>query len=285
MPDDLVEALALEQFHQQVSARREDALREFQRQFRQIHRSRLIHGIYAGHVWGHIRQNKVHFRGAEARTDLREDLFFPEIPQDELDARYRIHRQNIGRDDSARVPEDTRRVLAPTAGRRAEIHAADAGAQQALARLNLLELENRARTPALALRAFDVFVARVLGKPSSTAFGAFWHRLPQGTPYTARMALSERQKKYLRRLAHPQSPIVMIGNAGLTDAVAAELERALATHELVKVSVRIGDRERRDEALAGLAGRTSSELVQRIGNVGVFYRRRAELPKIVIPDK
>ena len=37
-------------------------------------------------------------------------------------------------------------------------------------------------------------------------------------------------------------------------------------------------------ALALLAGRTASELVQRIGHVGVFYRRRADLPKILIPD-
>ena len=33
-----------------------------------------------------------------------------------------------------------------------------------------------------------------------------------------------------------------------------------------------------------LASRTSAELVQRVGHVGVFYRRRAELPKILIPD-
>jgi RNA-binding protein YhbY len=36
--------------------------------------------------------------------------------------------------------------------------------------------------------------------------------------------------------------------------------------------------------LGDLALRTSSEIVQRIGHVGVFYRRRAELPKILIPD-
>lgn len=77
----------------------------------------------------------------------------------------------------------------------------------------------------------------------------------------------------------------MVGSAGPSDAVAAELEQALAAHELVKVSVRLGDRERRDAALAGLAARTASELVQRIGNVGVFYRRRKDLPKIVVPDE
>ncbi len=98
------------------------------------------------------------------------------------------------------------------------------------------------------------------------------------------MALTEKQKKHLRRLAHPMNPVVMLGNAGLTDAVVAELDRALTDHELVKVSARVGGRESRDAALDEMAGRTASELVQRIGHVGVFYRRRAEMPKILIPD-
>jgi RNA-binding protein len=98
------------------------------------------------------------------------------------------------------------------------------------------------------------------------------------------MALTEKQKKHLRRLAHPMNPIVMLGNAGLTDAVVAEFDRALTDHELVKVSARVGERQARDAALAEMAERTASELVQRIGHVGVFYRRRAQMPKILIPD-
>jgi RNA-binding protein len=98
------------------------------------------------------------------------------------------------------------------------------------------------------------------------------------------MALSERQKKHLRRLAHPLHPLVMLGNAGLTDGVVAEFDRALAAHELVKVSVRSSDRDARNAALATLSERTSSELVQRVGHVGLFYRRRPESPKIIIPD-
>ena len=98
------------------------------------------------------------------------------------------------------------------------------------------------------------------------------------------MALSEKQKKHLRRLAHPMNPIVMLGNAGLTDGVVNELERALTDHELVKVAARVGDRDARDAALTTLATRTTSEIVQRIGNVGVFYRRSKSLPKIIIPD-
>ena len=59
------------------------------------------------------------------------------------------------------------------------------------------------------------------------------------------MDLSEKQKKHLRRLAHPMHPIVMLGNPGLTDAVVKEFERALGDHELVKVSARVGERATR----------------------------------------
>ncbi len=96
--------------------------------------------------------------------------------------------------------------------------------------------------------------------------------------------MSEKQKKHLRRLAHPLSPIVMLGNAGLTEGVVKEMDRALSDHELVKVSARVGARPARDAALDDLAVKTSSEIVQRIGNVGVFYRRSAQMPKILLPD-
>jgi RNA-binding protein len=102
--------------------------------------------------------------------------------------------------------------------------------------------------------------------------------------YSRAMALSEKQKKHLRRLAHPLRPIVMLGNSGLTEAIVGELERALGDHELVKVAVRVGARELRDAALQALAARTGGEIVQRIGNVGVFYRPRPGLAKILLPD-
>jgi RNA-binding protein len=98
------------------------------------------------------------------------------------------------------------------------------------------------------------------------------------------MQLNERQKKHLRRLGHALHPIVNLGNSGLTDAVAAEMERALVDHELVKVRARVGEREIRDAALDELATRTRSTVVQRIGNVALYFRPNPKLSKIVIPD-
>ena len=96
--------------------------------------------------------------------------------------------------------------------------------------------------------------------------------------------LTEKQRKHLRGLAHPLKPIIRLGNAGLTDAVAKETDRALHDHELIKVKAPGGDREVRDSAFNDLAQRTESALVYRIGNVAVLYRPRKELPKILIPD-
>jgi RNA-binding protein len=96
--------------------------------------------------------------------------------------------------------------------------------------------------------------------------------------------LSERQRRHLRGLAHPLKPVIRLGNAGLTDAVVAETERALHDHELIKVKAPGGDREARDTLFATLAQRSGSAVVHRIGHVAVLYRPRTEEPKILIPD-
>jgi len=102
------------------------------------------------------------------------------------------------------------------------------------------------------------------------------------------MPLSERQKKHLRGLAHALHPVVMVGGKSESEekiqAIAKEMDGALNAHELIKVSVRVGDREMRDEIFTDLGNRTSSEFVTRIGNIGVFYRVRTDKPKIVLPD-
>ena len=100
---------------------------------------------------------------------------------------------------------------------------------------------------------------------------------------TSAQQLSEKQKKYLRGLAHGRDPIVLIGSSGLSPGVAKEFDGALATHELVKVKARVGDRDARDTILTELAKQSGSALVQRIGNVGVFYRPHKDKPKIILP--
>ena len=100
------------------------------------------------------------------------------------------------------------------------------------------------------------------------------------------MDLSEHQKKHLRGLGHKLKPLVMVGDAGLSESLLAEFESTLDHHELIKVRVRVGDREARDGIIASLCDTGRAVLVQRIGNVALLYRpnlskkpeRRIKLP-------
>lgn len=98
------------------------------------------------------------------------------------------------------------------------------------------------------------------------------------------MALTERQKKHLRRLGHDLHPIVLVGQRGMNPGVVEELKLALVHHELVKLRVRAGSREDRDAIFAELASQSGSEFVFRIGNVGLFYKKNSTLQKILLPD-
>jgi RNA-binding protein len=97
------------------------------------------------------------------------------------------------------------------------------------------------------------------------------------------MQLTERQRRHLKGLAHPLKPVILMGNSGLTEAVIAETDLALAHHELIKVRLPGLDREDRDAALVLLAERTRSAMVTRIGHVAVLYRPRPDVPRIVLP--
>ena len=99
------------------------------------------------------------------------------------------------------------------------------------------------------------------------------------------MTLSESQKKYLRGLGHALKPVIMIGEAGLSDGVRNEFTAALEHHELIKVRVRVGDREARDETIRELCETSGAALIQRIGNVALLYRENPEKKKISLPRR
>ncbi len=99
------------------------------------------------------------------------------------------------------------------------------------------------------------------------------------------MSLTESQKKYLRGLGHTLKPLVLIGEAGLSDSVRSEYESTLAHHELIKVSVRTGDRKLRDSIIQDLCASSDAVLVQRVGNMALLYRENPENKKIVVPNR
>jgi RNA-binding protein len=93
-------------------------------------------------------------------------------------------------------------------------------------------------------------------------------------PRRARVTPAER--KALKARAHSLDPSVHLGGKGLTRAVIAELDRALAAHELIKVRAGGLERAEREAALAEICAQLDAQPVQHIGKVLVLYRRKPE---------
>lgn len=83
-------------------------------------------------------------------------------------------------------------------------------------------------------------------------------------------------KKRYKAQAHALKPVIMIGNAGLTPAVLAEIERALDVHELIKIRIR-AERDDRELISAQICAGTKAELIQKIGQIIAIYRKNPEL--------
>jgi RNA-binding protein len=89
------------------------------------------------------------------------------------------------------------------------------------------------------------------------------------------MAKKDKDIRALRSEAHKLKPVVRIGNKGLTEAVHAEVDAALSSHELIKVKV-VADRDERDGMIAELAEQSGALLVGSIGQICILYRESSE---------
>ena len=97
------------------------------------------------------------------------------------------------------------------------------------------------------------------------------------------MSLNNNQKKYLRQAAHHLKPVVWAGQHGITDSLISEIEQALDHHELIKIKVRLGEREERDAGIKDICEKTEAEMIQRVGNIVTLYRLNNEKPVIKLP--
>ena len=86
--------------------------------------------------------------------------------------------------------------------------------------------------------------------------------------------LTAAERKALKAKAHKLEPVVQIGAKSLTDEVLAEIERALRTHELIKVRAGSLDRDARDGAFDSICEKTGAEAVQQVGKVFVLFRKK-----------
>lgn len=96
------------------------------------------------------------------------------------------------------------------------------------------------------------------------------------------MALTGKQVRQLRSLAHHLNPIIHIGKSDISDALVKETEAALENRELVKCAVQDGSDLETREAADMLAERTNADVVQVIGHRFSLYREssRDDIEKI-----
>jgi RNA-binding protein len=87
--------------------------------------------------------------------------------------------------------------------------------------------------------------------------------------------LTTRERSHLKARAHALEPSVQIGHGGLTDGVAAEIDRALKARELIKVKI-LADRDEREQIAEAVSTRTDAAIVQQVGKVVVLWRPKPD---------
>jgi RNA-binding protein len=95
------------------------------------------------------------------------------------------------------------------------------------------------------------------------------------------MTLTPAQRQTLKGLAHPLSPVVLIGDKGLTEAVIKETDHALKAHELIKIKAGSDDKALRGQWLETICRKLGAAPVQQIGKILIVYRP-AENPVIKV---
>ena len=86
--------------------------------------------------------------------------------------------------------------------------------------------------------------------------------------------MTARERAHLKARAHALEPVVHIGGSGATETVVAEVDRALTSHELIKVRIGSDDRDERVAIGEQICERTSAAAVHRVGKILILWRPR-----------
>lgn len=99
------------------------------------------------------------------------------------------------------------------------------------------------------------------------------------------LSLSNSQRSYLRSLANPLKPVVMIGKHGLSEQVFTKIAQELDDHELIKVKF-LEFKDEKKELAHSIAEQARAALVGLIGNIAIFYRESSDPDRrtIVLPN-
>ncbi len=99
--------------------------------------------------------------------------------------------------------------------------------------------------------------------------------------------LNVKQRQFLKAEAHRLKPVVHIGQAGVTPALAAELDVMLDSLELVKIKINPNSFEDKATVIAALCGKVEGlEHVWTVGHTLLFFRAsRTKTTQYPLPVK
>lgn len=84
--------------------------------------------------------------------------------------------------------------------------------------------------------------------------------------------LDKSERLALKKQAHHLKPVVQSGAAGVSEAVLAEIDRALTDHELIKIKLVADDKPSFKAEVATVCERLDATAVQEIGRMATIYR-------------
>jgi RNA-binding protein len=96
--------------------------------------------------------------------------------------------------------------------------------------------------------------------------------------------LTQSQRTYLRKLANPLKPTVILGKQGLTEQILGKINQELEAHELIKLRF-LEHKDEKQRLTETILAETGAALVGLIGNVAIIFRpaASAEHRQIVLP--
>lgn len=95
------------------------------------------------------------------------------------------------------------------------------------------------------------------------------------------MQVTKTQRKYLRKLANPLKPTVMLGKQGLTEQLVEKIGRELDAHELIKVRL-LEYKDQKEQLAQTIVDETGAALVGVVGNVITLFRPSPDADRQVI---
>ena len=99
------------------------------------------------------------------------------------------------------------------------------------------------------------------------------------------MALTSKQRAFLKKKAHELNPLVRIGKDGVTESLIQSILEAIDSRELLKVKILQNCEKEKDEVLEELSKCNEFEVVGIIGRTIILFRENKDKPAISLELK